>query len=34
MPAGTEVSARSLTAWTLALAVVPLGYLLWRRNLG
>jgi hypothetical protein len=33
VPAGEEVSARSLTAWTLALAVVPLGILLWRRNL-
>jgi hypothetical protein len=31
--AGTEVSARSLAGWTFALAFVPLGYLLWRRNL-
>ena len=29
---GTEQSSRPLTAWTLALALVPLGYLLWRRN--
>jgi hypothetical protein len=30
--AGQEASARPLTAWTIALAIVPLGYLLWRRN--
>ena len=29
---GEEVSAHSLTAWAIALAVLPLGYLLWRRN--
>jgi hypothetical protein len=30
---GDEVSARSLAGWTFALAFVPLGYILWRRNL-
>jgi hypothetical protein len=30
--AGEEVSARPLTAWTVALALVPLGFLLARRN--
>ena len=30
---GTEQSAKPLTAWALGLALVPLGYLLWRRNL-
>ena len=30
---GEEVSARSLAGWTFALAFVPLGYILWRRNL-
>jgi von Willebrand factor type A domain len=31
--AGTEVSASSLAGWAFGLAFVPLGYLLWRRNL-
>jgi hypothetical protein len=31
--AGDELSARSLAGFTFALAFVPLGYLLWRRNL-
>jgi hypothetical protein len=31
--AGDEVSARPLTAWAVALIVVPLGFLLRRRNL-
>lgn len=30
---GTEQSVKPLTAWTLGLALVPLAYLLWRRNL-
>jgi hypothetical protein len=30
---GTEQSTRPLTAWALGLALVPLAYLLWRRNL-
>jgi hypothetical protein len=29
---GNEVSARPLAGWTFALAFLPLGYLLWRRN--
>jgi von Willebrand factor type A domain len=31
--AGTEVSARPLAGWIFGLAFLPLGYLLWRRNL-
>jgi von Willebrand factor type A domain len=31
--AGTEVSARPLAGWVFGLAFLPLGYLLWRRNL-
>jgi von Willebrand factor type A domain len=31
--AGREVSARPLTAYAVALALVPLAYLFWRRNL-
>ena len=30
---GTEQSTKPLTAWALGLALVPLAYLLWRRNL-
>jgi hypothetical protein len=30
---GTEQSTKPLAAWTLGLALVPLGYLLWRRNI-
>ena len=31
--AGSEVSAQPLAAWAFGLALLPLGYLLWRRNL-
>ena len=31
--AGSQVSAQALGAWAFGLAFVPLGYLLWRRNL-
>jgi hypothetical protein len=31
--AGMEVSAKSLAGWAFGLAFLPLGYLLWRRNL-
>ncbi|MBA2294225.1 MAG: VWA domain-containing protein [Actinobacteria bacterium] len=30
--AGSQVSAQPLAVWTFGLAFVPLGYLLWRRN--
>ena len=31
--AGSQVSAQPLAAWAFGLALIPLGYLLWRRNL-
>jgi len=31
--AGSQVSAQPLAAWAFGLALLPLGYLLWRRNL-
>lgn len=30
--AGSQVSAKPLAAWAFGLALLPLGYLLWRRN--
>jgi len=33
VPQGEEVTARPLAAWAIGFAVVPLAYLLWRRNL-